>query len=231
MKQRSKFLDPFQLYDALPEDFREFMDSRFDAIASGDTPLKLRPGAIVTLHLIPEASLKADHRLSLQPLIKQSDLQSLSAAHWNQREINGHGLVFWGPPEEPVRDYIQVAWNGIIEAVHSTGAVGASKEKTIYSVPLRESMIVALASYLKIQKEILKSEPAFFLIVTFQKLTGVEMIRPRDGFGSATCFRQTALFPEPVRIDSWDVKPTDLLQPAFTKLWNAVGAPEPPNTR
>jgi len=110
----------FVLSEELPERLRRFRDERLARIVGRETPVPLKDGAKLVLHLLPLASFTGTFQFDLAQIRQQQvDFAPISAGGWNNR-FNVDGVVtFSGLRGDNVasHSYCQVFRSGRIEAV------------------------------------------------------------------------------------------------------------------
>ena len=109
----------FLLSEELPEKVRRFRDDRLARIVADETPVRLKDGPKLVLHLLPLSSFTGTFQFDLAQIREQQIVFSpLGASGWNNR-FNVDGVVTFAPSHDGAlsRTYCQVFRSGRIETV------------------------------------------------------------------------------------------------------------------
>lgn len=108
---RSAFLEA----EELPARIRRFRDERLAAIASGETPVELRPGSRVVLHMLPLVAMGSEYLADLHTWAKLGPPALGGALRGGQSNADGHVGVDGG--QKGPNGYVQFFRSGVVEAV------------------------------------------------------------------------------------------------------------------
>jgi hypothetical protein len=214
----------FAASEELPKRIQSFRQERLGRIVAGETPIVLRAGPLVILHLVPLAALGGVNRFDLALAYeKRLHLAPLAGGGPYDR-FNLDGLVTYISPENSgSHGYVQLFRNGIIESVEAYMLSAYSSEKRIPHVQLETSLISNLKGYLRMQ-QLIGLEPPTVLMLS---LVGVEGYSIRAGAFNDTkppIERDSALFPEAL-LEDLGAEPSAVLHPVFDAVWQAAGWP------
>jgi len=203
----------FTLSDTVVERIRAFRANRLLALGNGESPLPLKEGALIVLHVIPLQSMTSDIRIDMAANSGGvQNLRPLGASGWNHR-INLDGrLTYRNVSDGKSYGYAQLFRNGIIEAVSVEEA--RDGRKIIASVAYEQYILQALNSYFPALNELGISPPAYL----FLSLLGVKDYT----FKGCNTEHDNILLPE-VTIEQWGGSPATVMRPAFDMVWNAFG--------
>lgn len=222
----------FVLSEELPERVRRFRDDRLARIVADETPVPLRKGAKLALHLLPLASFTGSFKFDLS-LIREGQLgfAPLSASGWNNR-FNVDGLVtFAGASrgDSTSRAYCQVFRSGCIESVWADLVRKQGDYAYMPSVAYEKHLIEAVQGYLGAMKK-LEVQCPIVVVVSIVDAVGVGMdpeIVTRWDEG-APIDRDMLLLPD-VLVEGYEPDVSRLLRPIFDAVWNATGFERSPN--
>lgn len=224
-------LDVGQIRDAflrsagIADRIRDFRAERLLRIKSGDTPVPLRDGPPVVLHLVSFQALESAPLLDLVPLFHDPGrLPPLGAGGWNIR-MNLDGVVsFTGSDREASRAYTQVFRAGALEAVATTLVTHDEGVPWFGSVRLEQRILGYARTGLHVLLQ-LGAQPPFALMVSLLGVKGLRVAMERERWEEPEFQgfeREDLLLPEVV-IESGQVDLGPLLRPIFDVVWQAVG--------
>jgi hypothetical protein len=222
----------FVLSEELPERVRRFRDERLACIVAGQTPVRLKEGAKLVLHLMPLASFTGSYQFDLAQIRRHQLLfRPLGASGWNNR-FNVDGVVTFSESHDEshsTRTYCQVFRSGRIEAVWADLVRKQDGYAYMPSVGYERYLIEAVRDYVaSLQK--LEVQCPIIIVVTILEARGVGMdpnivARWNDG---APIDRNTLLLPDVV-VEDYGCDVPNVLQPIFDAVWNACGFERSPN--
>jgi len=207
----------FTLSDAVIERIRTFRANRLLALGNGESPVPLKEGALIVLHVVPLQSMTSDIRIDISsnPGGVQN-LRPMGASGWNNR-INLDGrLTFRNVSDGRSYGYAQLFRNGIIETV--LVEEGRDGSKIIPSQAYEQYILEALRSYFPALNDLEISTPAYL----FLSLLGVKDYRFAISHGGGQSERDNILLPE-IMVGQWSDSPQQIMHPAFDMVWNAFG--------
>jgi len=212
----------FTLSDTVVERIRSFRANRLLALGSDETPVRLKHGALVVLHVIPLQAMVSDFRIEIAS--NSNALQKicpLGASGWTQR-INLDGkLSFRNINDGQSYGYAQLFRNGIIEAVNVEEPWEG--KNLIPSQEYEENLISAMRIYFSALDELGIASPAYL----FLSLLGVKDYTLAVGRNysinrGSRAERDNILLPE-IAVERWTDDPAIIMRPAFDMVWNAFG--------
>jgi len=215
--------EAFLLSESTSERISNFRADRLLRISSGETPVTLREGARIVLHIVPLQSFTSRSAFDLVKLRDDTDnFQPMEAIGFASR-FNFDGVVTYSCPL-PSHDYVQVFRNGIVEVVDVFLSPG---ERTIPSLGYEKELLQYLPRYVKIQKN-LGVEPPLFVMLS---LLGVkDCIMPRTwSFEEAHPVDRDSLVIPEILVESFDFDAAHVMKDAFDAVWNAAGFPRSMN--
>lgn len=218
----------FNLSQTLIDKIQGFKIDRISQLHGNITPISSFPdGAKVILHLLPFEAFNPEQSLDLSPILQDSSkLPPIFNSGWN-REINFEGVMTYSSSK---KSYVQMYRSGIIEAVDSEMLSTDTKvgRLAIAGYGYEYRLLRSLYSYLKILKE-LNVNPPIVCFLTLTRIKGYAM-EYQDSFGDEghKIDRDILQLPERI-IESFDVKPEEILRPTFDLIWNACGLERSPN--
>ena len=214
----------FSLSQSISEGMIGFRHRRLAAIEAGDTPVPLRPGARLVMHLLPLSAFDPSNRADVTSLAAQhaDSLNPLQSQGYNAH-YNADGFLIWSPDAHGTSyTYVQVFRQGAVEAVNSYVLGAGQGEGDIPARALETLLLQHLVRYLGAMQQ-MGVEPPIFVALAFLGVRGYSV-------GGGRFLRDTKLarneivFPD-VRIESYDgVSDLDIaMKPVFDMLWQAGG--------
>ncbi|MCZ7542289.1 MAG: hypothetical protein M5R40_01545 [Anaerolineae bacterium] len=220
------------------ERIRNFRAERLGRIIAEETPVPLKEGARIVLHIVPFGAFDPTTKVDFSVLQQNASLRlrkPILGRGENER-YNFDGLVIYDRLAQlpSPHTYLQVFRNGIIEAVEAY-LLNISEQKQILSVKgydFEEMLIEALDRFLSLQS-LVGVEPPLFVMLTLLRVSGYVMyVRDRFHFQSLEYThpidRDVLLIPE-LTVESFELEAADFMRPAFDAVWNASGWPRSMN--
>jgi hypothetical protein len=212
----------FTLSESIATRIRDFRIDRIFKINAGETPVPVREGGRLVLHLIPLSAFTGGSVIDIQ---KHNDqlhrFVPFRASGWNNR-MNIDGYVnFTGGLPEPSRAYTQLYRSGIVEAVEG---LNSYEGKQCISPSYEKEVLDVLGSYLKMLEQF-NIQPPIYIFLSFVGVKNSQLVTERDyfrRFEQHGLDRDVLLLPEVV-IDNFGVDLVSMLRPQFDLVWNAYG--------
>jgi hypothetical protein len=215
--------EAFLLSETSSERIRNFRTDRLLRISTGETPVPLREGAKIVLHIVPLKSFQSLLAFDLGAVEKDTDNFLPMDTTTSGSRFNFDGVVTCSYPL-PSHDYLQVFRNGVIEAVDVFLSPG---DLTIPSVGYEKELLKFLPRFALIQKNLGVEPPLFIMLsllgvkdCTMPHKWSFEEVHPID--------RDSLVVPE-VLVESSDFDAAQIMKPAFDTVWNAAGFPRSMN--
>ena len=219
--------------DKIPKEIIVFQKERIQRVLSGNTPVHLTNGPKLVLHIIPLEFFNKHQAVDIQKLSRDDrgfDFEPLndfndSRSGWNSR-LNFDGFVNYEAFEKNGHfSYTQVFQNTVIEAVNTyIIAVNTLDGKFLTPEKYERSIIQTLSLYTSslIKRNIYGS---CFVFLSLLKVKGYKIY---NEFGSLRDrnppIDQDNLFlPEIYIEDLSKFSASDVMKPAFDRIWNACG--------
>lgn len=213
----------FVLSQATADRIRSFREDRISRIIANETPVTLGNDAKIALHLIPLGCF--DHGDRFDIFLFQNDPGLLAPiANWGfSKRINLDGFVTYADSRPVPHSYVQFFRNGILEAVDATLLYSGEGDKNFNSIMLEGEIIKSTRRYLATLKTVGVELPVA-LFLSLVNVKGYALYHERGPWylDSRRIDREILLLPE-VQVDSYEMKPQDILRVPFDALWNASG--------
>lgn len=204
-----------------------FHRQRVEAVTGEDSPLSVRGGGILVLHLIPRSCAQGRARFDGAKLKEHGGGVPPLGGRGGYSRFNVDGLLNYDG-NESIRAYSQLFRDGSLEAAMPEASYPLDRQQKNSVHCLRDSICEqavfnTVAGYLKFCKAIGLDVP----IQMFTALVGCKGVRIctdtsfRD-LSDHGIDRSPAFFPE-VEIGSLDEAPVKLLRPWCDTLWQACG--------
>ena len=217
----------FLLTEGLNDKIQNFRLDRIGKIIADEAPLPLPEGAKTVIHIVPLNSLDILTGIDIASLRRSASalLTPMASSGWNGL-INFDGFLSYAPMSDgKVYSYLQIMRDGAIEAF------GAAKLdptiKVINPTQLEAMLIEAITDYLRLEKEILQTEPPFILMLSLLQVKGYSIEHRVSGFspdGVHRIEKDVLLLPD-IWIESFESDIPTLMKPMFDMIWNAAGWP------
>jgi hypothetical protein len=221
----SELRTAFALSETTSERIRDFRIERLARVVAGETPVLLKEGAKIVLHMIPLRAFDPGTRFDVNSLVRDaSRVEPMYTTSWSHR-FNFDGVLGYSS-----HSYLQVFRNGIIEAVEALLLDDRRGERIIPSIAYEKELLNALPRFLSIQKEV-GVDPPLFIMLSLVGVKSYTMAVDRFrflGYDSHPVGRDTLQVPEVV-IERFDIDPAEVMKPIFDAVWNATGFPRSMN--
>ena len=226
-------LDTQQLRDAfnhsqtVGEKMKEFVTDRIFKVSAGHitSEMKWPGGARAILHFIPMVSFNSEFTVNLKA-VKANSAGILDVSWFNFEGIAGDGLT-------RMHSHVQVFRNGIVEYI---GAIDPlPEEKLFYTSAVLQTLRVFFCQSLRLLKNN-GIHPPYFVCLNFVGVQGymrhIPSAFPRSLMGELPSNmpkldRDVLQIPARL-VESYDIKPADVLLPMYDILYNAFGVSEAP---
>jgi hypothetical protein len=207
--------------EELPARIRRFRDERLGLIASAETPVALRAGARVVLHLVPFSALGRGAIVDLQAWKKVAPPGLGGHSHGSAFNADGH-LVGVGKQDQPLHGYVQMFRSGALEALGAyPHEVDGLPVMNIWAVEAEVGE--GLSRYLRALGEV-GVEPPVSISLSLVGVRGYGLIRSaRRGAGGRPVVAKDVVTLPDVIVEGLDVEPGRVLRPIFDALWQTFG--------
>jgi hypothetical protein len=211
------------------ERIRSFQADRLVKITAGDTPIPLGQVGKVVLHVIPLPSfIDGCFADIVSELAKGTHVPvSLDEVGFpNEYAVNLDGYLNYSIKSEPSSRsaYAQFFRNGAIEGVGELRSDDKVNSRFI-ARDLTNLVVSRVQQYLNVLKAYNLGLPIYIFLSLCNATRVVYRYVDASGMGwhdSSPMSREIVSMPE-IYIDNFEVDVIDLMRPAFTILWNAVG--------
>jgi hypothetical protein len=217
----------FLLGDAAGARMRSFRADRLMKIAAGETPLPMREGACIAVHVVAIPPIHDATSIDVVEALAEGHVMPLPFGRQssaNQLCYNLDGCATFvgnGDPLTPA--YAQLFRTGAVEGVLSLD-IDENNVPYLHGPTFEPQTIAAVRNYIDLLVD-LQMGPPFAVFVSFAGMKGckVRYGAPGGGFYQAGPLRDDMIaLPEVVLIDaSTDVRAS--LAPVFSAIWNAFG--------
>jgi len=216
----------FLASEALPERIRNFRADRLAHILADDTPVPLRQGARIVLHLVPLSAMSGSSELfDLQTLPIQEAKPIYGGVYAHRFNFDGRVAYSLGGRGEG-EGYVQVFRNGTIEAV-DTHFLSYLERGGVHYFPSKAyepNIVMALDAYLTFITQQVGAEPPIILMLSLINVRGFAMwVDPMNyHIEDATIDRDNLVLPE-LFLEDVTQDPEAILKPLFETVWQAAG--------
>lgn len=213
----------FAITATAAERIRDFRSERLSKITAGETPVMLKEGARIVLHIVPIAALDPSSRFDLSSLRGETDrlIPMDVNGGWNRPRYNFDGLVASAQHGGLSHSYLQLFRNGSAEAVNTSLIREPDQEHFIEDRYERE-VLAATTRILSVQKE-LGVESPLFVMLSFLGVKGYSMLfsgsSPDAGHPMD---RDNLLVPEEM-LETFEGEVQSTMTEVFKIVWNAAG--------
>jgi len=215
---------------------REFHTDRLGIIVAGETPIMLKRGPRIVLHIIPLGVFESRKRYDLTDfqLSKNREyLAPIDATHGNNFRFNFDGILTYesSGSTSSASSYLQVFRNGIIESVCTSLFSYRDNFRLIPSVVFEQELVKALGRFLVLLKK-MEIDPPIFVMLSLLGISGFAMASTSKGSFYGTEYnmidRNDLIIPE-ILVEDIAQSPDQILRPAFDAVWNSAGQPNSPH--
>lgn len=215
----------FNFSETLAEQIKRFREERISSILSDETPIPLKKGAKIVIHLIPINAFYLGQQYDIEKINpNQFRLRAIDAVNPKLR-YNFDGLLGSEVPDKEGLGYtyVQLYRNGIIEA--TSGDFFNEDHKTMSDGNYEKVVVKSVADYLEIYKEI-NIELPIFVFLTVVGAKGYQM--ESDGnsyFGRREnlTIDRNVLANQEILLKRYPDNVGNVLKPAFDAFRNACG--------
>jgi hypothetical protein len=217
----------FALAASLPDRVRRFREERLGRIIAEETPVKIKIGPTVVLHVVPVSSLEPAASVDLTAAAGPNSLlipMSSTSLSSITKRFNIDGLLACAIREKTCRSYVQLFRTGAVEAVETLQVKDG--EKAFRAPAVAKSLWGALSNY-KGLLHFAGVVPPMFVLVSLLGVTGYYIPDQVDD-PEAEFDRDAVLLPD-VLLEDDATHPAQVLRPAFDAMWQASGWPRCPH--
>lgn len=217
----------FNLSETFAEKIRSFREDRISKISSGETPVSLREGSKIVIHLVPLNAFYPGQNYDIEKITNDwLNLRPFNETP-NIGRYNLDGFITYHYySREDLLSYLQIYRNGIIETTDSE----ILSDDYIPSEYFEEKIIKSINSYLDILKN-LRVETPILMFLTLIDVKGKYMYidrMSRRQIEAPVIDRDILLLPEFI-IEEYDEGISRILRSCIDTVWNACGYPKSPN--
>ena len=213
----------FAASEGVADRIRQFRIERIWRIQSERTPIGLKPGGRMILHVVPRAAFSIATVIDIAALESQDNWILPLGRGATSYRVNLDGFVTFSIARghSAADAYTQVFRNGAIEST----SVLAEDEFGAYipSIAYEQHIIRVVKSYLEIATN-LELRPPYFTFLSFVAVRDARLVGP-SGWGDQgvlTTNDETLILPE-IAIEEVSPHPERALRPLFDMVWNAFG--------
>jgi len=208
------------LSERLVDKVRQFRDNRLARIIADETPVPLRQGAKIVMHVLPISGLDVTRQVNMQT-VPRLKLYPLGQEYGSHR-LNFDGLLTYSGPSDATYDsYLQLFRNGAIETVDSWMLdEDMNGGKKIRSLAFENKLISGLDRYLELENDV-GFEPPIFVMMSLIGVKGYTMgLDPSSH--KFEIDRDLLILPD-ILVEDYDSDSAHLLHPAFDTVYQACG--------
>jgi hypothetical protein len=207
----------FALSENISQRLRSFRAERLAAVVAGETPVPLKAGPKVVLHLVPLRALDPTTRADLHAVANRPEaLRPMYSLSWGRR-YNFDGVVC----RDADCSYAQFFRSGAIEAVDTRVLVNRDASKLLAAPVLEKELMEALGRCLRLYKDI-RVEPPVFVLPALLGVRGYFVPFGEFNDTQGEFDRDNLVLPDDL-VDDVSADPATVLRPAFDAMWQASG--------
>jgi len=226
---RTEIKSAFTLADTALDKVRRWRMDRIAQILADEGPCRLKRPPRVVLHFIPLRSFDPAFR---------ADLSILGTNRQFLIPIGGYGspgidfdgaFSYMGANQQSTEGYTYVLRNGCIETVSNSIFSDYGDERVIPSAVYEERLYSFLPTAFQLLKQIGNDVPVF-IALSLLNVQGYTMAMSAARWNhSAVPINRNHLYLPEIFLESFQVKPAELLRDSFNMIWNACGWQKSPN--
>ena len=212
--------------DSISQRMRDFRADRIAALISDNTPVRLREGARISLHIVPLASIATNKVLDVTEYQGLFSILSPPGTTYISHRLNFDGIViFSGAPENGFVAYNQFYRSGIIEFVRICEVRDGLK--LVPSYDYEHKVLKNYVSGIHVLRD-LGFQPPFFIFLTLVAVKGYtfyisDQTRWHYDVDDNYIFDRDILPIQEIEVNSFEQRPEDIMRPLFDIVWNSVG--------
>ena len=213
----------FTMSESIAARIRDFRTDRLARIHGRETPVALRAGGCMVVHVLPLTAFTAEVEIDIGAYEAGSNrLSPMAASGWDWR-INLDGLVTYSAVSgSGSRAYAQTFRKGAAE--WALVLSGHDERMVLPSAAYERDVMRCLTDYLGFAAGF-DIEPPYYVFLSFGGVRGCQLSGPREThwMEERLTLREDVLIVPEVVIEDRDVQPARVLRPAFDRVWNAFG--------
>jgi hypothetical protein len=222
----SEIRSAFLLSESIGGRIREFRADRIAVVIGEETPLALRPGPKLALHVLPLQSFTPGFSIDLtrvrclppdvgRPMHVYSGLSS---------QYTYDGVVFYeNIGQSWYLTYTQVFRNGCIEVVDGVSLSGMEQQKRFVAETYEMKVVQYLGTLFVILKR-MEIEPPFLVALSLLGVRGFGVYSDRSNrIYNPRCIDRDNLVIPAVLVENFAADLPTALKPLFDPVWNACG--------
>ena len=227
----SELRDAFLRNATVAERIRTFRTERLVDIAADRTPMPVKSGAKLLLHLLPLESFSAPQQLDVLRYYDATHLMEPMSTRGANRRITVDGVLTYSSFEGPSGSYTHLFRTGLMEALDAEVLNHTYEGRhQIPSTSFEDRCLNYTAKYLAILQD-LGVHPPVYVFITLLGAKG-RWLATRKGFDDPIerypIGQEVVMLPEVVVYD-YSVPIQPALRPSLDVVWNACGYPRSPN--
>ncbi len=219
----------FNLSETLVEKIRTFREERISSILSNETPIFLKNGAKIVLHIIPINAFYPGQKYEIDKIIPYPHRLKAMNAYYPSLRYNFDGLlgIEATSEDEPAYGYVQLYRNGIIESTSTE--FFDNDNKLISNGPYEIKVVQSLSEYLETYK-MLNVEFPIFIFLSIVGVKGYKMESNNELNSIIRTMRaqnhyidRNVLPNSEILLSKYPENVSNVLKPAFDAIRNACG--------
>jgi hypothetical protein len=195
-----------------------FINLRLGSIKNADTPIELKEGAKIVVHIIPLSAFEHGKNFDVSFLKEHSYmLPQLTNSSYDYRFNYDGYMTFYH--SSSLSTYVQLLRNGCIEIVDNSVF---SPNKKIFATKFESAIVEQVPKYLRLLNERWLDGP-YLIQITFLEVKDYTIYIPNSFYYEIAKIDKSELHLPKVVIDNLDEHFAKPLKPAFDVLWNSGG--------
>lgn len=208
----------FALSETWAQQVKRFRDERVGRVVGDDTPVKLRKGGRMIVHVVPLAAASRGFAIDLQS-VKACNPQPIFWTSSFGATFNVDGLVVVGDAQDgESHSYTQFFRDGAAEVAMTTIA----DEEHVYPTRIEPHVINVAKRCLPVLVEA-GAEFPFTMTVTVVGMKGLTGPRDKWGEGPKVPLPRDVVFLPDVVVEAADADLPAMLRPMFDAVWQSLG--------
>jgi hypothetical protein len=220
---RSAFLGA----EAVPSALRTWRNDRIATIVARQTPVPLRRGPALAVHVVPFVAASSRQVVTVANLMPAGPVFGALGGSPNEFRMNVDGIVrfwTWRDGADGTNCYMHAFRNGAVESVWANIVDETERGEVLASTPLERNVHGFVWSALNGLRAV-QVPPPFLISVALLGMQGVKLLPQRSlfiDFDGAPIDRDLIVLPE-VLCETYEPDGFTLLRPIFDAVWNACG--------
>lgn len=209
--------------DTVAQRIRRFRMDRLSLIAAGETGIPSSIFGKIVLHILPFSSFEVGQRYNLTSSLTTTLKLMHSSGCDHRYTFDGFMTYSTFRNQHCGRNYTQLFYNGIIEAVDTLILMLRNERKRISPTLFEESLVGSLGKYLSVLSSLEVDYPIWICLSLLGVKDYTMFVSNHDFLDEIQPIDRDDLIIPEAQIDDRSRSAEEILKPVFDSVWNACG--------